>query len=35
MRLTRASIWLSAALGLAVLTGCTASVPVHSDAQSE
>lgn len=35
MRLTRASILLSAALGLAILTGCTASVPVHSNAQSE
>lgn len=35
MRFARASILLSAALGLAVLTGCTASVPVHSDAQSE
>ena len=30
MRFARASILLSAALGLAILTGCTASVPLHS-----
>ena len=30
MHLARASILLSAALGLAILTGCTASVPLHS-----
>ena len=31
MRFARASILLSAALGLAILTGCAAQVPLHSE----